>query len=118
EHGYGYGQDEDQGQLGGWYVMASMGLFDVKALTEIDPHFQIGSPLYDRVTIRLNPDYYEGDQFVIETINNSPENKYIQKISLNGRDWERISFPFAELVRGGKLSIVLGDTPNKDLRRE
>lgn len=35
-HGYGYGQDEDQGQLGAWYVMSALGLFDVKGLTEID----------------------------------------------------------------------------------
>lgn len=38
-HGYGYGQDEDQGQLGAWYVMSALGLFDVKGLTEIDPKF-------------------------------------------------------------------------------
>lgn len=66
-HGYGYGQDEDQGQLGAWYVMASMGLFDAKGLTAPDPTFQIGSPLFDKVTIRLNPDYYTGKEFVIET---------------------------------------------------
>lgn len=53
-HGYGYGQDEDQGQLGAWYVMSALGLFDVKGLTEIDPKFQIGAPLFDKVTVRLN----------------------------------------------------------------
>lgn len=47
-HGYGYGQDEDQGQLGAWYVMSALGLFDVKGLTEIDPKFQIGAPLFDK----------------------------------------------------------------------
>lgn len=52
-HGYGYGQDEDQGQLGAWYVMSALGLFDVKGLTEIDPKFQIGAPLFDKVTVRL-----------------------------------------------------------------
>lgn len=56
-HGYGYGQDEDQGQLGAWYVMSALGLFDVKGLTEIDPKFQIGAPLFDKVTVRLNKDY-------------------------------------------------------------
>lgn len=55
-HGYGYGQDEDQGQLGAWYVMSALGLFDVKGLTEIDPKFQIGAPLFDKVTVRLNKD--------------------------------------------------------------
>ena len=55
-HGYGYGQDEDQGQLGAWYVMASMGLFDAKGLTAPDPTFQIGSPLFDKVTIYIEED--------------------------------------------------------------
>lgn len=64
-HGYGYGQDEDQGQLGAWYVMSALGLFDVKGLTEIDPKFQIGAPLFDKVTVRLNKDYYPGEKFVI-----------------------------------------------------
>ena len=31
-HGYGYGQDEDQGQLGAWYVISSLGLFYLKGL--------------------------------------------------------------------------------------
>ena len=63
-HGYGYGQDEDQGQLGAWYVMSALGLFDVKGLTEIDPKFQIGAPLFDKVTVRLNKDYYPGEKWL------------------------------------------------------
>ena len=53
-HGYGYGQDEDQGQLGAWYVMSALGLFDVKGLTEIDPKFQIGAPLFDLSLIHIS----------------------------------------------------------------
>ncbi|NNG11377.1 MAG: glycoside hydrolase family 92 protein, partial [Arenibacter sp.] len=56
-HGYGVGQDEDQGQLGAWYVMASMGLFDVQGHTSANPTFQFGSPLFDRITIQLDNDY-------------------------------------------------------------
>ena len=63
-HGYGYGQDEDQGQLGAWYVMAGMGLFDVKGLTEINPSFGIASPLFDRITITLNNKYYSGSNLL------------------------------------------------------
>jgi putative alpha-1,2-mannosidase len=52
-HGYGYGQDEDQGQLGSWYVMASMGLFDVKGLTDLRPTIQLGSPTFKDILITL-----------------------------------------------------------------
>ncbi len=115
-HGYGYGQDEDQGQLGAWYVMSSIGLFDVKGLTEINPKFQIGSPLFDRVTIKLNGNYYPGKTFVIETSNNSSANQYIQSIQLNGKDCDSVFVPFNEVVRGGKLNIHLGASPKTELK--
>lgn len=114
-HGYGFGQDEDQGQLGAWYVMSAMGLFDVKGLTAIDPTFQIGSPLFDKITIQLNPDYYSGKTFVIETRNNSKENLYIQSASLNGTPHESVHLNYADFVNGGKLVIELSDQPNHEL---
>lgn len=116
-HGYGYGQDEDQGQLGAWYVMASMGLFDAKGLTAPDPSFQIGSPLFDKVTIRLNPDYYKGRKFVIETTGNTPENCYIGSIELDGKPWNSVQLPFAEVVRGGRLKVNLAPEPNTQLTK-
>ncbi|WP_321290116.1 GH92 family glycosyl hydrolase [uncultured Sunxiuqinia sp.] len=116
-HGYGYGQDEDQGQLGAWYVMSSMGLFDVKGLTEINPKFQIGSPLFDRITIQLNRDYYTGQKFVIETKNNSADNSYIETITLNGKKQDSILIPFREVVNGGKLVIELNSSPNLKLEK-
>lgn len=115
-HGYGFGQDEDQGQLGAWYVMSSIGLFDVKGLTEIDPEFQVGSPLFDKITIRLNGDYYKGKTFTIKTENNSHSNKYIQSIGLNGKEQESVFIPFRDVVDGGILEIKLGSEPNTDLK--
>jgi len=110
-HGYGFGQDEDQGQLGAWYVMASMGLFDVKGLTDAEPHFGIGSPLFDRIIIDLSSKYHSGEQFVIETENNYPENDYIQSISVNGQELPTTFIPFSEVVKGGMMVIRLGNTP-------
>ena len=94
-HGYGYGQDEDQGQLGAWYVMSALGLFDVKGLTEIDPKFQIGAPLFDKVTVRLNKDYYPGEKFVIEAKKQAVGDCYLQDISLNNRPQDTVQLPFS-----------------------
>lgn len=116
-HGYGYGQDEDQGQLGAWYVLAAMGLFDAKGLTAPDPSFQIGSPLFDRITIRLNPDYYPGRKFVIDVENNAPENLYISSLELDGRPLDSVQLPFAEVVAGGRLKIRLGSEPTTTLTK-
>ena len=116
-HGYGYGQDEDQGQLGAWYVMASMGLFDAKGLTAPDPTFQIGSPLFDKVTLRLNPDYSTGKEFVIETTGNTPENYYIGSLELDGKPLQSVQLPFAEVVGGGTLRVNLAAEPNTQLNK-
>ncbi len=114
-HGYGYGQDEDQGQLGAWYVMSALGLFDVKGLTEIDPKFQIGAPLFDKVTVRLNKDYYLGEKFVIEAKKQAVGDCYLQDISLNNRPQDTVQLPFSEVVKGGKLVLGLGASPNEEL---
>ena len=114
-HGYGYGQDEDQGQLGAWYVMSALGLFDVKGLTEIDPKFQIGAPLFDKITVRLNKDYYPGEKFVIEAKKQAVGDCYLQDISLNNRPQDTVQLPFSEVVKGGKLVLGLGASPNEEL---
>ena len=114
-HGYGYGQDEDQGQLGAWYVMSALGLFDVKGLTEIYPKFQIGAPLFDKVIVRLNKDYYPGEKFVIEAKKQAVGDCYLQDISLNNRPQDTVQLPFSEVVKGGKLVLGLGASPNEEL---
>jgi len=110
-HGYGYGQDEDQGQLGAWYVISSLGLFDIKGLADTNPSFAIGSPLFDKVTIRLNNDYYPGEKFVIETKNNSSENIYIKQYKVNGEVLNGMHIPFKTVVSGGKLELEMDNKP-------
>ena len=110
-HGYGYGQDEDQGQLGAWYVIASMGLFDVKGFTDIQPQVGLGSPLFDKITIKGNKKYFSGKDFTIEVINNGPENIYVQSYTLNGKPLADPFIQLADLQKGGKLVVHMGSTP-------
>ena len=113
-HGYGYGQDEDQGQLGAWYVISSLGLFDVKGLTDSEPSFAIGSPLFDKVTIQLSDRYYSGKEFVIETRNNSKENSYVRSMTLDGQPLSEPRVPFADIVKGGRLVLEMDSQPVDD----
>jgi predicted alpha-1,2-mannosidase len=108
-HGYGYGQDEDQGQLGSWYVMAALGLFDVKGFTDSRPIIEIGSPLFEKATIQLG----DGKKLEIETQNNNADNVYIQSATLNGRALEDCWLYRDELMKGGKLVFVMGKQPNE-----
>lgn len=110
-HGYGYGQDEDQGQLGAWYVISSIGLFDVAGLANANAELSLGSPLFDSITILLNPEYYSGESFTIETVNNSKDNKYAQSYTLNGEALHQPSLSFQDLVKGGHLKVEMGATP-------
>lgn len=110
-HGYGYGQDEDQGQLGAWYVISSMGLFDVKGLTDSEPSVGLGAPLFDKITIQLNNQYYKGKEFVIEVKNNTAENPYVQQYTLNGEVLHETRMPFSALTEGGYLQIEMGSQP-------
>ena len=115
-HGYGFGQDEDQGQLGAWYVISGIGLFDIKGLAETEPVLGIGSPLFDRITIRLNKKYYKGNSFTIITKNNSRQNIYVQSIQLNEKKLPTPFMKFSDLVKGGKLVLEMGSIPKDDYR--
>jgi len=105
--------DEDQGQMGAWYVMSAMGLFEMDGGASADPIYEIGSPIFDRITIHLDSNYYPGNTFVIETTNNSATNRYIQSATLNGKPLTKPWFYHRELVQGGKLELVMGPQPNK-----
>ena len=112
-HGYGYGQDEDQGQIGGWYVLAAMGLFDVQGGAGSVPTLQLASPLFNKITVCLNPQYYQGRSFEIEVTGDPAQDSYIQSASLNGEPLNQCWIDWNNLVsRGGKLGIVLGKSPN------
>jgi predicted alpha-1,2-mannosidase len=107
-HGYGYGQDEDQGQLGSWYVMAALGLFDVKGFTDSRPIVEIGSPLFNKAIIQLG----NGKKLVIEAKNNSAENVYVQSAQWNGEPLNNCWMYRDEVMKGGRLVLVMGKQPN------
>ena len=111
-HGCGYGQDEDQGQLGAWYVLAAIGLFDVQGHANINPTFQFGSPMFDQVTITLNPEYYKGKKLIIKTINNSKKNVYVQSVKWNKNKIENCWINRRMLTEGGTLLFEMGENPN------
>lgn len=106
--------DEDQGQMGAWFVMSAMGLFQMDGGASVDPIYEIGSPIFEKITIELDNRYYSGDEFVIEAKNASKENRYIQSARLNGKKLDKPWFYHQELIRGGKLKLRMGPEPNTD----
>jgi len=112
-HG-GYNGDEDQGQMGALGVLMAIGLFDSTGGIGPNPRYEITSPIFDRVEIRLDPRNAKGKRFVIRTVNNSPSNDYIQAARLNGKPLaERFWITHAEFAAGGELELTLGPKSNK-----
>ena len=77
----------------------------------------LGSPLFEKITVRLDPDYYPGRTFTIEARNNSPENVYVQRAYLNGKRLSRPRIPFAAIAEGGTLLFEMGPEPGARLLR-
>ncbi|MXV15423.1 GH92 family glycosyl hydrolase [Hufsiella ginkgonis] len=110
-HGYGYGQDEDQGQLGAWYVMSSIGLFDVKGFTSASNTVGLGSPLFSSVEIKLDPRYFTGKKFTITADGGSAVNQYVQSFRLNGQLVHQPFIKLTDIQYGGKLQLKMGESP-------
>ncbi|HEX5168919.1 MAG TPA: GH92 family glycosyl hydrolase [Cyclobacteriaceae bacterium] len=110
----GYSGDEDQGLMGTLSVLMKIGLFQMKGGCEEDPGYEIGSPIFDAVTITLNPAYFKGKSFRILTINNSSVNRYIRKARLNGHDLNLPWIHHSDLIGGGELVLTMCDSPNRD----
>ncbi|MEM6805568.1 MAG: GH92 family glycosyl hydrolase [Bacteroidota bacterium] len=104
----GYSGDEDQGLMGSLAVIMKMGIFSMRGGTARKPIYEIGSPIFEEISIELDPEYYPGGSFIIEAKNNSPSNRYIQSASLNGEDLPKAWFYHQELVKGGKLILEMG----------
>jgi len=110
----GYNGDEDQGLMGSLAVLMKIGLFEMNSGAETRPVVELGSPIFDKITIHLDNNYYSGKSLVIEAKNNKPENYYIQSATLNGKALQGQWLFHDELVKGGKLTLEMGNTPNKN----
>ncbi|MFV2066292.1 MAG: glycoside hydrolase domain-containing protein, partial [Pirellulales bacterium] len=96
-----------------WYVMSALGLFEMDGGASVEPIYEIGSPLFQEITIHLDQRYYPGSTFTIEARSASKENKYIQSATLNGRPLNDFWFYHRDLVKGGRLVLEMGSAPNK-----
>ncbi len=110
----GYHGDEDQGQMGSWFVMSAMGLFQMDGGASVEPVYELSGPIFEKITIKLDQNYYKGKEFVIEAKNSSSKNRYIQSATLNGKVLDKFWFKHADLVKGGKLVLEMGAEPNKE----
>ncbi|MCX6288176.1 MAG: GH92 family glycosyl hydrolase [Bacteroidetes bacterium] len=108
----GYSGDEDQGLMGSLAVLLKIGLFSTDGGTSAKPFYEMTSPLFDKITIQLNPKYYSGKKITIQAKNNGPNNVYIQSTQFNGKSFNMPWIMHDDLIKGGLLEINMGATPN------
>ena len=102
----GLSGNEDCGQMSAWYILNTMGFYQV---CPGKPVYSIGRPLFDKTTIHLKG----GKTFTIVTHNNSRENKYVQKMVLNGKELNAPFFAHQDMIDGGTLELTMGGEPLK-----
>lgn len=113
DKGYG-GFDEDQGQMSSLSALMSIGLFAIDGGSSQCPTYDITSPIFDEVVIKLHGDYCTGSEFRIVTHGNSDANCYIQRMTLNGQPHGKFALTHQDLQKGGKLELWLsGKKPGK-----
>lgn len=104
---FGLCGNEDVGQMSAWYVLAAMGIHPI---CPGDNKYEITSPVFNRIDIQLDSDYYLGKTFSIIAHNNSKENIYIMSMKLNGKPLNRYWITHDEIVKGGKLELEMINT--------
>lgn len=99
--------NEDCGQMSAWHIMSALGFYQVNPSNGV---LVFGSPLFDKASVRL-PD---GKTFDIVAHNNSKDNIYIQSVLLNGKPYNNSYILYDDVMKGGNLTFVMGNTPNKE----
>ncbi|MBA2249149.1 MAG: glycoside hydrolase family 92 protein [Chitinophagaceae bacterium] len=102
----GLGGNDDAGQMSAWYIFSSLGFYPVAPGST---QYAIGSPAIDAAILQVG----NGKQFIIQTINQSAKNVYVQKIMLNGRILNSFSISHDQIMKGGKMIFYMGDKPVK-----
>lgn len=103
----GYNGDEDQGLMGSLAVLMKMGLFQLNGGTGENPVYYVGSPIFDKVTIQLHPEFYEGDVLTIEMKNNSAENVFVGKARINNAPLEDFRVTHAQITGGSQIRLEM-----------
>lgn len=102
----GLAGNEDCGQMSAWYILNSMGFYQV---CPGKPVYSIGRPVFDQAVVNLT----NGKKFTVMVKNNSKKNKYIESMLLNGQTLHTPFFSHQDIVDGGTLEITMSDKPNK-----
>lgn len=94
--------NDDTGTMSAWLAFSMMGIYPI---SPGDPSYTISKPVFDKITIQLDSQYYKKKQFVIEK-GKKKEGK-IKEILLNGKKQKSYFISHENLVNGNRLKIMM-----------
>ncbi|MCM1502668.1 MAG: GH92 family glycosyl hydrolase [Bacteroidales bacterium] len=100
--------NEDAGQMSAWYILAASGLHPS---CPGSTRMEITSPVFDRIEFNLDRKYAKGRKFTVIAHGNSPENIYISRAVLNGRELDDMSIDYNDIMSGGVLELHMDSRP-------
>jgi len=98
--------NEDVGQMSAWYIWSALGFYPVNPANGV---YVFGSPVINDAVIKLPGE----KRFHLLVKNNSPLNKYIQRVTLNARPYTKSFILHQDMMAGGEMTIEMGDKPSK-----
>jgi predicted alpha-1,2-mannosidase len=98
--------NDDAGQMSAWYVFSALGFYPVLPGSA---EYATGSPLVVKATIKLE----NGKSLLINTVNQGPENIYVNRIVVNGRDVEGHTISHKDIMDGGEITFHMSNTAGK-----
>ncbi|HDZ41302.1 MAG TPA: glycoside hydrolase family 92 protein [Bacteroidetes bacterium] len=88
--------NDDCGQMSAWYIFSALGFYPVCPGSD---QYSLGSPLVKEAEVLLE----NGETFKIRTVNQSEENVYVGKVTLNGKKLKRLYITHSEIISGGEM---------------
>lgn len=98
---FGIGSDglpgnDDCGTISGWFAFSALGIYPVTPGSRM---YFLNEPIFDRIEIKLNPNYYEGKYLTIKKLFKGGD----KTVTLNNMKIDPNFIDHSELIKGGTL---------------
>ena len=94
--GYSPEMDEDDGTMSAWYIFGALGFYP---MIVGDEHYELTSPLFDKLTLRLE----NGNKLTVQAKGRTEKDTPIKSITFNGEEVKDFRISHNDLIKGGKL---------------
>jgi putative alpha-1,2-mannosidase len=104
----GLSGNEDCGQMSAWYVMSSLGIYNIAPGQQ---QYQIGIPQFEKMVINME----NGKKFTISNAGAtvSRNNVYLQGMNLDKKPYSKLYLTYSDVAKGGDFEVYTGSLANK-----